>query len=738
MKVGLPALLAAAAFVIACDSSREPTAPSARGKNSNVISDGAHGGANKDFFFLPPLLPSPASDPSFDAGKFNSRLRPSLQVQVCELGTDHLSAQGLPTDATSCTSGLPIASFAPGSVQLVANPRTQVGWWTVFNLPADGFYYVLWNTHATNRLDPSKYYRIKLSIAGASALLGYADVDPMQNLTQWKSTLTGEVIQMVNGSVLPIPFRLENGGGSALCGTSSLCNSVTVSNNDPSGVQVVTVEGGAGSIAGASFPNGWLPADGPQSVVVTISQVDLGSTDLTTGVESKPCHAGLPLLQFPGCFNFATTPALQPIPGTTAEFAKSVTVAVCYALSGSSDAREKFAEMYSSGPTEPPHALPDASDVGILSPAARNCSTSTEVITLSGGNSLTRFAYAAWRNAKTALGQFFGVKTAYAVDLGLGGLTNAFSNVGPALAATIEPVGATQLSLSGSGTVQPMVRILGSNHHDGAHQNTIGLDGLPVTFTVTSGPAASALSPAGQDGGIATRLIAGTSANARNAACTAGCASVNWAVPSTAGVYTLTASGPALNGPVTFTVTVSPPSTVVVDGVMSPGEWDRALTYDFLASVPGGGVTPVMLFIQNDARNIYFAVRYARAGVDAGDNRFGFEFDTNNDGLGPAPGDDYFGFQQSPTTVFYDAYRSGGGESVTDDPRPDGAGAFHNDGSASVFEISHPLNSGETGQDFALSPGSNIGFFMYLIIGGVTTTYPGPFISYAPITITAP
>jgi hypothetical protein len=105
-----------------------------------VISDGAHGGANKDFFFLPPLLPSPTSDPNFDAGKFNASLGPSLQVQVCELGTNNLSAQGRPTDATSCTAAAPIATFGPGSVQLVAHPRSQIGWWTLFNLPADGFY----------------------------------------------------------------------------------------------------------------------------------------------------------------------------------------------------------------------------------------------------------------------------------------------------------------------------------------------------------------------------------------------------------------------------------------------------------------------------------------------------------------------------------------------------------------------------------------------------------------------
>jgi hypothetical protein len=169
--------------------------------------------------------------------------------------------------------------------------------------------------------------------------------------------------------------------------------------------------------------------------------------------------------------------------------------------------------------------------------------------------------------------------------------------------------------------------------------------------------------------------------------------------------------------------------------VLSPGEWNGAATFNFTANLPGEGTTPATLFVKNDAQNLYLAVRFARTTVDAGDNRLGFEFDNNNDGFGPSNGDDYFGYQFTPISVFSDAFRSGGGESVTTDTQQDGAGAFHNDGTNSVYEISHPLNSGQVGQDFALTAGSTIGLFFQLIIGGVTTTFPGPFIQYTPITI---
>jgi len=548
--------LAALAFAIACEPTREPTALTAPSGPSEIISDGAHGG-NKDFFFLPPMVPLPVGNPDFELGKFNNTLRSALKVEICELKAQNLNAQGLPTESTGCIAGAPLKTFAPGSVQLVNLPVRQNGWWNAFGLPPDGFYYVLWDTRQSN-LNVSKYYRIKVFIDGSTTPLGIADVDPMANLFQWKYTNSGQVIQLVDDVLLPIPFRVEKGGGSALCGSSSLCVSTTVSNNNPAGFQTVTVEGGAGAIAGVKFPNGWLPANGPQNVVVTIASVDLGGTNAGNGTSLKPCHAGLPLQQFPGCFNFSTTPRLAYIGDTDHQFAQPVIVAVCYSLQNTGDPREKFAEMYSSGPNEPPHALEDASDAGLLGPAARNCNTAP-VIGAAPSKGVTGFASASWRKLKTGVSSVFGIKTAYAVDLGLGGFAFAFSNIGPALSAEMDPVGSTEISVSAGGHIlQPMVRLVGSNHHDGGHRNSTGLGGIPVQFQVAATD--GNIAPLGDEVGNLAQLTAVTNTNPidpESPTSGGGYASVNWRVPSQPGTYHITATGPALDAPVTFTVTVS-------------------------------------------------------------------------------------------------------------------------------------------------------------------------------------
>jgi hypothetical protein len=571
MNVRRLVALSALALAFGCRDQQPPTAPTERiapTDPSEIISDGAHNGGNPDFFFLPPMVPLPLHNANFELGHFNNTLKGSLKIDICELNPEPLN--GLPKAATGCARA--VKTFAPGSVNVVNLPLRQFGWWNLFGLPPDGFYYALWDTRQSN-LNVNKYYRIKVYIAGPpDVLLGIADVDPMANIFQWKYTLTGEVIQLIDDVNLPIVFRVENGGGPALCGAGAACNSAVVTNNNPAGFQTVTVDGGGGAIAGAKFPNGWLPAGGPQSVVVTVSSVNTGANDPATGSQTIPCHANLPLQQFRGCFNFTTTPKLVPVVETGHQFATPVIVAVCYVLQGTGDPREKFAEMWASGPNEPPHALPDASDAGILSANARNCSPN--VIGFNGSKAVPGFASAGWQKLKGGFGALFGVKTAYGIDLGLGGFSLDFSNVGPALSARMDTVSATQVTLANGGIVTPFVRIVGSNHHDNEHQNSTGLGGLPVAFAASAN---TTLSPQGIQGGTATQLTATTNTlpiSVDNPASGGGFATVNWTVPNTPGTYTLTATGPTTNGPVTFTATVpvAPPPPQPNFIVLGPNE----------------------------------------------------------------------------------------------------------------------------------------------------------------------
>ena len=541
-----PLILVAIAVSLGCEarSPTAPTKPTAPGQASKIIRDGAHGG-NPDFFFLPPMVPLPINNPAFQLGTFNNTLQSSLRIEICELNSDFLTTAGLPTDGTTC--GPIKKAFPKGSVNLVNLPLRQSGWWTAFNLPADGFYYVLWDTRTSN-LDVSKYYRIKVFVDGRTDPLGVADVDPMANLFQWKFSLTGEVIQLVDDVMLPIPFRVEQG---AICYQVPSCGSFTVTNDNPNGdSQIVTVNGTGGAIAGAEFPDGWLPAGGPQSVTVTITQVPSPETDAVSHARTIPCHVGLPFLQFNGCFTFTTTPTLARDPSGN-EFAKPVRIAVCYILQDSGNPLEQFGELYSSGPNEPPHALDDATDVGLLDPNSRNCS-SGPVIGMAPSNPVLQYASAGWRGLRRGLGKLFGVKTAYAVDLGLGGFTTAFSSAGVVVPANAVLLTPSVQKLAYGEIRNALVHVTGATSHAStAGHPQAGMPTIPVTFTLSA--AGGGLGPPNSDGTapqmtVLTDTLPGFAGS--------GWAMVAWTQPSAPGVYKLTATAPALGSPITITDTV--------------------------------------------------------------------------------------------------------------------------------------------------------------------------------------
>ena len=547
------------AIAFGCDGNKVPTALRAPHKTSSILSDGAHGG-NHDFFFLQPLVADPSASIDFEAGKSNNTLQSALVVQICELKPEIVTGKPaqnpgkltVPTATTACIPGAPLKKFGAGSVRLVTD-LSAPGFWTGLNLPADGFYYALWDTGKID-LKEKKFYRIMVFVDGSSDLLGYVDVATTENQKKWGNLNTGGVIQIVDDAVLPIPFRVEQG---ALCGDATSCTSTVVTNNDPSGSQTVTVDGGLSeAIAGARFPNGWLPAGGPQSVVVTISSVNTGESNQQAGTQQFPCHAKLPLQQFDGCFKFTTTPTLAFIGHTTAQFAKSVTVAVCYVLEGTTDPRRDFAQMYASGPNEAPHALTDVSDEGILSPLTRSCTPTGQIGSTSP---VMHLASSAWRNLKGGLGQLFSVKTAYAVDVGLGGLLDAFSNVGAALPATIEAYPNSGVALV-SGVATVSARIVGNHQHSG-EKAVNGINTIPVTFTVAPDNGHLGIG----EGQTPQQTVSTSPAEISNGDVSIsvdGIASVIWTPPSSPGTYHMTASGPTTNGSVTFTVVVPPPPVI--------------------------------------------------------------------------------------------------------------------------------------------------------------------------------
>jgi hypothetical protein len=158
--------------------------------------------------------------------------------------------------------------------------------------------------------------------------------------------------------------------------------------------------------------------------------------------------------------------------------------------------------------------------------------------------------------------------------------------------------------------------------------------------------------------------------------------------------------------------TSTPPD---IDGIMSPGEWDDAATIDFDLLGPGTPrpVVAHTLYVMNDVDNLYLAVRR----YDETPGEFGdwvtFTFDNDDDGL-IEDGDDRIKLtivSGSPLPGrFEDWYYIGAIPSSEPEEDIDGSGAAGIDGTYTIFEISHPLDSGDYDHDFSLSFGDTVGF----------------------------
>lgn len=165
-------------------------------------------------------------------------------------------------------------------------------------------------------------------------------------------------------------------------------------------------------------------------------------------------------------------------------------------------------------------------------------------------------------------------------------------------------------------------------------------------------------------------------------------------------------------------LTVRGYGTAVVDGVLSPNEWDRAGHFDFQANLSpaeGGGTVPATLFVMNDSTNLYLALRVAVS--DLGDSAFDTVFMPSD--LDPfGPGNDIL--RATPSVFEDDHYQQTAPNSwdwvpdVADGGTSDGTAVVRQYSDAGVFEVSHPLDSADNGHDFSLSVPSHISFIASL------------------------
>jgi hypothetical protein len=193
-------------------------------------------------------------------------------------------------------------------------------------------------------------------------------------------------------------------------------------------------------------------------------------------------------------------------------------------------------------------------------------------------------------------------------------------------------------------------------------------------------------------------------------------------------LVTTSAAAGASEGP-----TLRGHGTAVVDGVLTPGEWDTAGHLNLQANrspAEGGGTVPATLFVMNDATNLYLALRVAvtNLGNSTFDSYFeppGAPFAPGSDVLRVVPWtfEDSHWHQTSPMTWSQSLDTAFGGTQ-------DGGSQVRVDGGFGVFEVMHPLDSADDLHDFSLTVPSHIeyvGLFQHCIasVCGVTNITSG-------------
>lgn len=538
-------------FVLAaCSDQREPAGPGA--EPAAIIYDGSRNDDADDFFFLPPVMPDPSRHDNFDAGKFNAGLRPT--VSICQLAAD---PKANPMTDCALSNGAPIliADFPSSAVSVSTTAE---------------HYQVNWHTDDSPVL-VDRFYRIQVFLG--SIRVGFADIDPVSSARELKSAQTNEVIPLVDGRTLPIKFRVEQG---ALCENKLDCGEFTVT--DAGGTFLTNTK-----YAGVQFQPGFLPP-GVDQITLTIERVAVGM--------DNQCHgASNPRLwkQWEACYSFTTDPDLTPLGGIQAP----ATVGKCTELSTDDPLYDKQLG-YKSRDGVGLVALPN---VTLPVSFGLDCEgfMGSGVIT-QASNPILRFAQAGWRGLGRQVGRVFGVRPAYAIDLGLGDrvrVGDGFSHInwGIGLDGTIAGGGEQSVPVGTDAT--PLELLIEYSHihthsTDGEEEyedHVERMGGVPVVFQVTTGNGYFALDAAGAP--IRTTTVM-TSIGELDL----GIAAVAFTADPNALSNVVTATAPTLDGePFLFNITGQPSDLIAADLVRSvdaPTTSD-ALSWGFAIRNTGAG-----------------------------------------------------------------------------------------------------------------------------------------------------
>ena len=728
---------ATTAFLVACQDARLPGEP--EGPNF-AVRDGAHPFDAEDnpvgckvgedepcehFFFLPPLVPTPVT-----SGDFNQFLTPTVIVSEIPFGVD------LNTDGTCVFEQTPVVVAFEGSEISVDAEKEQ--------------YSVGFQTGRFD-LDTATVYRIcvKITAPDPDVELGFRDIQPDDSGADIpRNPEQLPILQFNNGSNLPIKFRIEAG---LFCDNDDDCGEASLG---PGGVTFTTNTGNAG----LGIPEDAVVDD----VIVILERVPCPMTD------GRVTFLPIDLPQFPFCYNMTTDP---PLPEGGFEF--PAVAGVCLDLDSETlailkEGQEEELQI---------HHLRNDGIVEALPNVAAPFLPCDDSFVAASSNPIVQFARRGWRAVRRHMSPWFMPEPALArSDFGFGG--DEFDGESPlvwALPAQFAIVSGTETGVGavGSERIPPPevvvtdvngVAVQGATVAWKITQPTAGtlgsLDETGSTVPKCGAGAVEDCFPSGFFDGV--RLV--TDMN--------GKASIGWTLgdnPNTLQAFgrgigclsadecgflengfsvtpgeppTLTqiSTGPFAihagdkvfvgTGLLQFTA-VACPAAPVINGVLDDDTWVAALANDdqsfpFTANLSKGDAEAT-LTVYNDCDNIYIGVTVARD-IEDKVAILRVDFDNNGDDI-PESGDDAILLEgvTGDGDVVFDRFltaaclRGGKQAECGDDDDSDGGsndvvGDWEFDATAglSVYEIQHPLSSGDVGHDINRGFDDVVGLFVTL------------------------
>lgn len=553
VRIAIPgALLFLAVLVAGCREPQDPTESPGSTAPSALITDAAHDPTVEGFYFLRPMV----SDPTF-SGVFNPDLLPV--VEICELTADPTTDPG----AACRMDREPIRVFR-SEVRLVLE---------------DEHYLVPWHA-PEDELDAEKFYRISVfgsfrlddtvdppAIRG-SILLGFADVDVVNNGSEVDGVDREELLPLVRTWSLPIKFRIEQG---ALCNARARAN--PEADLDCTDTTARIVDDGGGDVvvpskeAAGRFQAGWIPQ----------AALEAGITEVTVLVTRVSLSEGESCLFDPGtgqgqilderesCYQWTTEPKLGrefSADGSFQVFEADVIAAQCR----DPEITEAIVQQFQLHQFDPDLAEAGDPPSGVVALESRSdaddlIDCSNFVVLDFGSGPLAELAELGWRSVGRPLARLVLPGRLWAAtEKGLGGLAKAFSptNIGwaRALEMTLVAGDGQTGALGATLPVAPTVELV-ATHPPGAGDPPV--PNVEVTFTVTSG--GGTLSAVEDDGSSSLTV---TTDNA-------GQAGVLWTLGPEVGTQTLEATAEAFGSPVVFTAEAVAAAQILFDNGSSSG-----------------------------------------------------------------------------------------------------------------------------------------------------------------------